>query len=279
IANPTVNTTYNVAVFDGSTTVNSQVVVTVNALLSVSVNVSASDTTICTGDYVTFTANPVNGGITPVFQWYINGTPVGSNSNIYSDASLSNNDVITCQLTSSESCASGNPATSDPLTITVYPLPPTPTITQNNDSLISSEVTGNQWYLTPDSLLAGATGQYYIPTSTGDYYVIVTDIQGCRSDISNIISFVSGLGSSYYSNNSCFIYPNPSNGYITIQFNYPVNDVAQLNVTNTLGESVLRMNITNQITVIDLRNFAGGIYFGKIKTSKGIDIIKITIEK
>jgi hypothetical protein len=58
---------------------------------------------------VTFTASITNGGTTPVYQWKKNGSNVGTNQNTYTDNTLANGDVISCELTSNATCAS--PAT------------------------------------------------------------------------------------------------------------------------------------------------------------------------
>ncbi|PLW91783.1 MAG: hypothetical protein C0592_14115, partial [Marinilabiliales bacterium] len=92
--------------------------VTVNSALTPSVTVSASATTICAGENVTFTPTPVNGGGSPAYQWYVNGTPSGTGST-FSSTALSDGDQVTVELTSSESCASPITATSSPVTMTV----------------------------------------------------------------------------------------------------------------------------------------------------------------
>ena len=92
----------------------------VNPNLPVSVSVSPSANPVCAGTSVTFTATPTHGGITPVYLWKVNGTVVGSNNPTYAYIPL-NNDVITCTLTSSETCTTGNPAISNQITMTVNP--------------------------------------------------------------------------------------------------------------------------------------------------------------
>src|SRR5205809_440212 len=90
-----------------------------NASLPVSVSIAASSTTICTGTLVTFTATPTNEGTNPSYQWKLNGSNVGTNSPTYTTNALTDNDKITVVLTSDESCATGNPATSNQITMTV----------------------------------------------------------------------------------------------------------------------------------------------------------------
>ncbi|MCX6244315.1 MAG: hypothetical protein NTU98_06365 [Bacteroidetes bacterium] len=91
-----------------------------NNSVPVSVSIAASSNPVCAGTSVTFTATPVNGGATPVYQWKRNGINVGTNSTTYTYIPV-NGDVITCTLTSNAACASGNPATSNSVTMTVNP--------------------------------------------------------------------------------------------------------------------------------------------------------------
>ncbi|MBK7031178.1 MAG: hypothetical protein IPH45_19115 [Bacteroidales bacterium] len=70
---------------------------------------------------VTFTATPVNGGTYPIYQWYVNGLTVGTNLNTYSYVPT-NGDQVYVIMTSSEACVSGNPATSNTVSMMVNPL-------------------------------------------------------------------------------------------------------------------------------------------------------------
>jgi uncharacterized protein (TIGR02145 family) len=92
----------------------------VNPLLPVSVNITSSANPVCAGNSVTFTATPTNEGSSPSYQWKVNSTNVGTNSLIYSYIPIIG-DIITCTLTSNALCPSGNPATSNTITMTVNP--------------------------------------------------------------------------------------------------------------------------------------------------------------
>jgi len=91
---------------------------TVNVNLPVSVSLAASDNPVCAGIAVTFTAIPANGGSSPSYQWKVNGINVGNNNPAYT-YNPSNNDLISCLLTSNLTCTSGNPATSNAITMSV----------------------------------------------------------------------------------------------------------------------------------------------------------------
>ena len=93
-----------------------------NVTPSVSTAITAGASTICAGTTVTFTATPTNGGTTPTYQWYLNGTLITGQTNVaYSSSSLADNDIVTCKMTSNALCASPTVATSTGTTITVTP--------------------------------------------------------------------------------------------------------------------------------------------------------------
>ncbi len=107
----------------GCTATSSPVTITVSAAAIVTPSVSITSSgglTICaTTTPVTFTAAPVNGGATPAYQWFVNGSPVAGTTNTYSYIPA-NGDMVSVQLTSSELCAIPATATSA-ITMVVNP--------------------------------------------------------------------------------------------------------------------------------------------------------------
>lgn len=101
--------------------VNSNLIqITVNPVIAAGVSISANPPgTVCSGSSVTFTASPLNGGSSPVYQWKKNGNNVGTNSIVYTTNSLQQGDIIICQMTSSASCAENNPAISNAILMNV----------------------------------------------------------------------------------------------------------------------------------------------------------------
>ncbi len=113
--------TSTLACATGSPVTSNAVAITVNPITPADVSIVANSTNICSGQQVDFTATPVNGGAFPAYQWQVNGGNVGVNSATYSTTSLNNGDAVTCIMTSSNLCATGNPATSNTIVITVTP--------------------------------------------------------------------------------------------------------------------------------------------------------------
>jgi len=88
----------------------------VNPLLPVSVTISASSNPFCIANSVTFTATHSNGGSSPSWQWKVNGANMSIDS-LYTYYPV-NGDMVSCVFTSSASCVTGNPATSNTITMT-----------------------------------------------------------------------------------------------------------------------------------------------------------------
>ncbi|MBN2486561.1 MAG: SprB repeat-containing protein, partial [Bacteroidales bacterium] len=93
-------------------------------ILPISVSITADPSgAVCPGVNVNFEATPAHPGATPVYQWQINGSNVGANADSYSSSTLVNGDQVRVILTSSERCTSGNPATSNVITMALNTIP------------------------------------------------------------------------------------------------------------------------------------------------------------
>ena len=118
----TVTLTGNATCVTPATANSNTVTMTVTPSVTSSVSIApGAGNSICQGTPVTFTATPVNGGTSPVYQWQKNGINLGSNGPTYTDNALANNDVITVTLTSNASCATPVAVNSNTVTMTVTP--------------------------------------------------------------------------------------------------------------------------------------------------------------
>jgi hypothetical protein len=110
--------TSSISCTNGNPAISGTITMAVNPVTPVSVSISASANPVCQGPLVTYTATAINGGSAPVYQWAINGFPVGTNTSTYSYLPA-NGDIVTCTLTSTLDCVSGNPANSNPIIMAV----------------------------------------------------------------------------------------------------------------------------------------------------------------
>jgi hypothetical protein len=169
--------TVTAAVSDCTSSPSAATAVTVNPIPATPTITPDGPTTFCEGSSVTLTSSSTSGN-----QWYLNGNPIGGASNQGYIATASGD--YTNTVTTSD-CAS---APSAATTVTVNPIPATPTITPGGPAtfceggsvkLTSSSASGNQWYLNGNPI-AIATDQQYIATASGTYTNTVTT-RGCTS--------------------------------------------------------------------------------------------------
>ncbi len=85
----------------------------------VSIAITAGTNPSNPGASVTFKATPTNGGTTPSYQWKVNGTNVGTNSNTYTTTTLTQGALVQCIMTSNLSGVVGSPASSNIINMTV----------------------------------------------------------------------------------------------------------------------------------------------------------------
>jgi gliding motility-associated-like protein len=91
--------------------------------VATSVTITASATTVCAGNFITFTPHAVNGEAS-TYSWYRNNVLVlGNQTDIYS-AVLNNGDVVRCEIFSRTKCANPYTAVSNNIVVTVTPAPP-----------------------------------------------------------------------------------------------------------------------------------------------------------
>lgn len=122
-----------------------------------SVTITASVTTICSGNNVTFTASPLNGGANPTFEWYINNTATGITGATYTTGSLSNNNQVKAVMHSSLPCITNPQVNSNTITINVNNTStPAVTIHTNQTTICSGTTT-----LFTSSIVNGGNAPHY----------------------------------------------------------------------------------------------------------------------
>jgi endo-1,4-beta-D-glucanase Y len=104
----------------GCSSTSATTTTTVNSSIAASVSITSDASSICSGTAVNFTATPASGVPSPGYQWKKNGNNIGgATSAAYSASGVLNGDVFTCVMTSSGSCVTGSPATSNSIIVSV----------------------------------------------------------------------------------------------------------------------------------------------------------------
>jgi gliding motility-associated-like protein len=114
--------TSNAACTTGNPVTSNTAVFTVDPPVSTSVRITASDTgLVCKGTPVTFTAIAYSPDVFPAYQWQINGIDVSANQSMFTTATLSDGDLVTCVLTSTGKCLIDAETTSNAIKISLSP--------------------------------------------------------------------------------------------------------------------------------------------------------------
>jgi len=105
--------------------INSNRIVIRNAPLdTASVSISDTATSVCPEQMVQFTALAVHGGLSPTYQWRVNGITInGPDSPVFKYNHWANGDVVNCVLYTTSHCAINKTTFSDSIVMQVHALP------------------------------------------------------------------------------------------------------------------------------------------------------------
>lgn len=155
----------------------------------------------------------------------------------------------------------------------------TSTPTVNNDGTASATVNGG----TPPysyNWNNGGTTQTITGLLPGDYTVTVTDANGCTNTGSIQVQQFTGT-IDIPTLNTFDLYPNPNNGWFTLDVGFDTNEEAEVVIFNAIGQRVWSQNIVGEQfkLPIDLTNQSSGIYFVEISTPKGRAVKRVVLAK
>jgi hypothetical protein len=171
-----------------------------------------------------------------------------------------------------------NGITSGSALVAVFPIPPTPVISQFGNELYSTDCCGNQWY--KDGIpVSGATGQTLTPDLSGHYFDIVT-LNSCVSDTSNDIYFVVD-GINKHDGDAVILSPNPANESIQILSDKPLVQPLSFDFYSITGQCVKHVlpGFTNaeERYRVDISELSPGIYLVQIRSGEGFTIKKLIV--
>ena len=149
-------------------------------------------------------------------------------------------------------------------------LPATPTLTQNEDTLISDFAGINHWYFNDVEIQDELSNQYVISQS-GDYFAIAESDAGCLSDASSAISVIYSDVSDVLLSD-IRIYPNPTKGKVQIVSDA---DIDQLDLFAINGTRLIHLENKGTEVTLDLQNQTDGVYLLHIKQNSHVYQFKL----
>jgi hypothetical protein len=220
----------------------------------------------CMGDTVVLKSSANTGN-----QWFRNGIAIfGARQ---PEILVTESGTYRVRVSNSNGCESQ----SDTLAIVVTNIPSTPAITQENNTLISSAVSGNQWYK-DNNPIAGANNQRYTVTQSGNYSVIVSN-NGCSSAMSAVINMqITSVPNPPQLSDSIWVYPNPFGDHIQIQS--AVNSTWTAEIFTVEGKRVLLQRGVNIPARLPIPYLAPGPYVLRLTNEHSLKpFVRLLIRK
>ncbi|HAI76859.1 MAG TPA: hypothetical protein DCM08_11485 [Microscillaceae bacterium] len=268
--------------------------ITVNPVISPTVNISGNLNLICDNTPVQFTSNVTNtGGFAMQYQWRINGQNIaGATQTTFSFNNFRNGDLVSLVVTPTGAVCN-RVVESAPFPIAVASFPsPTLRLTTNQPSnsnilvneydtlvfqaqldLVIGQTAAQYRWLRNNNYITGENGQTLTTTKIKDGDVIMAEVVYSTICFNNLVArsvaipvavrtrFVSDADI-----RKLIIYPNPSTGVYNIDTQAIQMDQIFVEVINNYGQTVYQVAKDKQSNVfqIDLSNQPAGIYQVKI---------------
>lgn len=147
------------------------------------------------------------------------------------------------------------------------------TITVSNDTITSNATGATYQWLNCDNnyaVISGETNQEFIAQTNGNYAVQVTQ-NGCAD--TSVCELVLTTTVNNAVNYDVQIYPNPTKGYVNIDFgNTTVNRVQVITVD---GRIIINESNVSKATTINLEGESKGVFFLKLELENKVTVIKL----
>ncbi len=169
-------------------------------------------------------------------------------------------------------------------TVTVNPIPVAPVISLQGSTLVSSSVTGNQWY-GQFGAIPGATGQMFTPEVSGEYFARVSSTQGCLSESSNSIYVLITGVKTEEATEFMQVFPNPFKKDLTVSYGLKNETTVNISVFNAMGQEIeiLADNVKNapgtHTLIFSAEGQPSGVYFIRFTTGKSVILKRILLTK
>jgi hypothetical protein len=200
------------------------------------------------------------------YKWTQDTTTLGTESSVTVTPLVATSYVITSKVISAAGCTSR-----DTVTVSLYPAPNVPVITQHHDTLFchaDPSYVSYQWY--DDTTKISSLGDTMIILNHQGYYSLqVTDQNGCSIVVGvNVI----GIREFEYKGSDFTLMPNPADNMLTIRGNTALTEkdlVAR--IYNIIGKNIYEQPVkfNGKKQTIDVSALSPGIYYLQLVGNKG----------
>ena len=171
----------------------------------------------------------------------------------------------------------------DSIIISINPVPPVPIITVNDSLFSAPSGYTYQWYLYENPII-GATSQTFIATDPGIYYGAIFNTVGCPTKSAMIHYKNTSINTIQNTENNINIFPNPSNGLISVEIQNPAFDKIIIELLNINGQVVIKKSYDVKLNQdfhqsFDLRELEQGVYMLRTYNDLFINTERIVIYK
>jgi hypothetical protein len=264
--------TYSITVKDIYGCTNNQSVNVFNDTLP-KPTLSPTDLKICEDVTVMLYCSPAITGYK--YQWLQNNTPITSAGLISSAIPVNTTATYKVMVTDIYGCVDSTNESG----LSTYPSIPKPTILRFDPVLkLNNTYSYYQWFRNKKTI-PGANTLTYTMLYDGNYYAEVTDANGCSKYSDTITITNLSVGNLPSQQDGIHIYPNPSDGTITIATTNANDKIVAITVYDILGRVVLQQPLTFTNNQSSLKISApSGTYIVELKDNNGnLDRGRITI--
>ncbi len=235
---------------------------------------SSSDTLLCEKGSIDFFDN--SSGNPTAWSWtFTGGAPATSTMQNPTGIFFANYGTFNVSLTVTNGAGSNTTS----FTVTVVANPAQPVVTFNGSTICSSPAVSYQWYFN-NAPISNATSQCYTPTLLGNYYVIISDSNGCNS-ASNI--FVANAINNAQTTESSFnLIPNPASAVVQLSFAHAYMGTVNIELYDEKGALALSKKIQKDSFSfnheLELKHLPKGNYIVMIKFGKVVMDKKLSVK-
>lgn len=276
---------------------------TVTQTTALTVNATASNTTICTGEEVTFSAENSNDSATNLtYQWYINDNEFSFNVSMINVGNLSNGDVIRVEISSNASCLSNSTAISNDLVIEVSDAiipsisiaPSVDTVLCIGEMAIFNAMTNGGgteptyvWTINGNSVEQNSSQLLLSNLNNGDLISCDLTSSAACAIVSNVTSnslTVAVEDCSVAVNNllatdAISVFPNPVSAvlFVNVQEDLAVEKISLMDLRGVVISEIPIIDNTNTFS-LNTTSVAVGMYLLEVQTAQGHATKKVVIQ-